>query len=395
MYMQKKTINHILISLFSTLLVFLAIDLILQWTHAFGARKSWTQPDSQLGYRYTPNAYYWNKNENDHPVSGRINRYGWRDRNWKVERPEDQYRIAVIGDSYVEAFQVEEDSTFLNLVEHDLGEGGKHSVELMNFGRSGFTQSEEYLVLKNEVLAFHPQRVLLFFLPDNDICDISPDLADDKIRPFFHLMEDGSLQLDTSFVQDESFQFKTRINPLKQHSALLSLLAERYNAFTRINRRKEVRNDVWDRRENDTYRIVDFMNLASSNPDPEYIKAYTINKALIKKMAGLCRKNGIKFTFVLIGSRVYMYDKIIGYRKVDPDFDPFWFDNDLKAFSRELGVDFINLRSVFVEKVMAGDKGLYWSHWSYKGHRVVANVLETYLRNLIPADSTSEAKNGW
>ncbi|MBN2417618.1 SGNH/GDSL hydrolase family protein [bacterium] len=382
--MLKKLFVHIMVSLFSVVLVLLTVELILQWTHAFGARKSWTEPDSQLGYRYTPNTLYWNKNENDHPISGRINQYGWRDRNWEVDRPEGQYRIAVIGDSYVEAFQVEEDSTFLNLVERNLGHTGGHSVELMNFGRSGFTQSEEYLVLRNEVLKFNPQMVLLFFLPDNDICEINPEIAVTKIRPFFYLNDDGTLALDTSFVYDESFRIKTRINPLKQHSALLSLLAERYNAVARRNRRMEVRRDVWERRENDSYRIVDFLNLASSNPDPKYVQAYVVNKALVREMADLCKRNGIVFTLVLIGGRHALYDKSIGYRKVDPEFDPFWFDKDLKSFCEELGVDFINLRAVFEEKVLAGNESLYWSHWSYQGHRLVADVLEEYLRNRIP-----------
>lgn len=157
-------------------------------THLFNARISWSERDSILVWRFTPGRRYWFKKENDHPVTGRINSYGWKDKEWSLQKPAKTYRIAVLGDSCVEAFQVESDQTFLSLTEQQLNKNQDIKVELMNFGRSGFTQSEELLVLKNCVSQFYTDMVVLFFSP-NDIEDVSRETAGDLIRPFYHISE--------------------------------------------------------------------------------------------------------------------------------------------------------------------------------------------------------------
>ena len=204
------------------------LEVFLRVTHAFGARLSWSEPDERIGFRYTPGFRYWYQRENDHPVTGRINSFGWRDTEWSLEKPDNVFRVAVLGDSYVEAFQVESSRTFLELAEMTLKSLTPMRFELMNFGRSGFTQTEEMFVLRETILQFSPDMVIVFFLPANDIADILPETALGGLRPFFSVSEDGHLVLDTSFTQTRGFKLRSRVNWFKQHSALLSLLAERY-----------------------------------------------------------------------------------------------------------------------------------------------------------------------
>jgi len=78
---------------------------------------------------------------------------------------------------------------------HLLNENYKFTVELMNFGRSGYTQTEELLVLKNHVAQFFPDMVILFFLPANDIGDVSKETATGVLRPFFNISQKGELIL--------------------------------------------------------------------------------------------------------------------------------------------------------------------------------------------------------
>ncbi len=146
----------------------LALEVVLSTTHLFGARRSWSEPDPMLGWRFTPGRAYWYHRENDHPITGRINQLGWRDRDRSRAKPDGSYRVAVIGDSSVEAFQVERDSTFAALVEDRLG------IEVLNFGRSGMTQTEEWLLLQNEVAGYSPDLVVLFFVPVNDVSEVAP-----------------------------------------------------------------------------------------------------------------------------------------------------------------------------------------------------------------------------
>jgi len=135
----------------------------------------------------------------------------------------------VLGDSYVEAFQVEIDSTFLALTGRRLSHHTDIEVELMNFGRMGTTQTEQYLVLQNDAIRFSPDMAVLFFTPVNDLADVDKNTAVNDLSPFYRVTEDDELILDTSFTRRRQYKLKTYINPIKQRSAFVSLLMERYN----------------------------------------------------------------------------------------------------------------------------------------------------------------------
>ena len=68
-----------------------------------------------------------------------INSRGWRDEDHEIEKPEGKFRIAVIGDSYVEALQVPLEDTFWKVAERDLNSVADSSVdvEVLAFGISG------------------------------------------------------------------------------------------------------------------------------------------------------------------------------------------------------------------------------------------------------------------
>jgi hypothetical protein len=79
-----------------------------------------------------------------------INSDGLRDREHSLAHPQNTLRIAVLGDSFAEAMQVNQDETFWAVMEKDLqGCPNLHGrrVEAINFGQSGFGTAEELLVL--------------------------------------------------------------------------------------------------------------------------------------------------------------------------------------------------------------------------------------------------------
>lgn len=104
----------LLFSLLSFLMFLFLLETILDQTHLFNAKKSWSIADPLIGYRYVPGSHYWYDMENDHPITGVINHHGWRDKDRSLEKSEGTYRIALLGDSFVEAFQVEDEKTFAN-----------------------------------------------------------------------------------------------------------------------------------------------------------------------------------------------------------------------------------------------------------------------------------------
>ena len=133
-----------------------------------------------------------------------INSRGLRDREHTLKKPADTFRIAILGDSFSEAFQVAQENTFWSVLERDLqatSELKNRNVEVINFGVSGFGTIQEWQMLEHYVGDYAPDLVLLAFLPGNDVRNNSRQLESDHRRPFAEL-NDGKLQLNFSFRDD-------------------------------------------------------------------------------------------------------------------------------------------------------------------------------------------------
>jgi lysophospholipase L1-like esterase len=381
-----STIRNILFSIIIFCLFIGMVEIILRTTHLFGAKISWTEPDPILGWRYTPGRNYWYNKENNHPIIGKLNSYGWRDKEWSLKKPQNSYRIAVLGDSFVEAFQVELDNTFLALTEHQLNDNHDAKVELMNFGRSGFTQTEELLILKNEVMQFSPDMVLLFFCPLNDIEDINKETAPNIMRPYYNIVENGKLILDKSFVKTRAFKVRTFINWFKQRSALISLLAERYNAYEIHKRTKTKTVSKTKETKLLSKKISGFLSLSTANPNTIFSRNYQLNKMLIKAISEYCKDKGIVLMLVTIDVIEYLPELEKKFKLIDPTFNANFFEDDMGNYAEFLNIEYLGLQRIFRQSYENTGVSLHWNdwgHWNYQGHKLVANTLSNKLKSII------------
>lgn len=315
---NNSIINNILLSILTSIIFLAIVEFVFRTTHIFGAKVSNSRPDKLVGWTNIPNSRSWHFKENDHPILLEYNNYGWRDRKWSLKKAKNTYRVAVLGDSYVEAKQVEASFTFGAIAETKLNDMG-YQVEFMRFGRSGFTQTEELLVLKNQITPFNPDIVLLFFLPKNDIGDVRKETAGNKLRPFYKILDDGELFLDTSFISSKSFKFRVYIQHIKNRSALISLICERWNAYHL--------NIVKKKKERQRKGLYGVMSLCTNNPNEEYIKSYNLNKYLIKEMVKYCKKNDIQFVLVTLDTSAHLPENEIKYKSVNASFNANFFED--------------------------------------------------------------------
>src|SRR3954468_540401 len=175
------------------------------------------RPDPVVGTVLAPGMEGWQRDEGSAYV--KVSAQGLRDREHSVAKPAGTYRIAVLGDSYAEAMQVEMDRAFWALLPEKLkacGFAGGKSIETVNFGVSGYGTSHELLTLQSRVWQYQPDMVLLAFFPGNDVRNNSKALEGEK-RAYFSL-KDGTLTLDAAFRDDPEFKEKQRIT---EHRAWL------------------------------------------------------------------------------------------------------------------------------------------------------------------------------
>ncbi|MCA1615456.1 MAG: SGNH/GDSL hydrolase family protein [Acidobacteria bacterium] len=164
--------------------------------------------DGARGFALRPGAEGWYRKEGESYV--RINSEGLRDREHAKQKPPGTLRVAVVGDSYAEALQVEQRDAFWAVAERELRQcpalAGRE-VEAVNFGVSGYGTAQELLTVRQHVFQYSPDIVLLAFTTNNDITDNSRALKRADEMPYFTL-RDGRLALDDSFCGSRSFRLR-------------------------------------------------------------------------------------------------------------------------------------------------------------------------------------------
>jgi len=126
--------------------------------------------DATRGVALKPGKQGWYYGEGGAYV--KINSLGYRDVEHTREKPPGVFRIAVLGDSMIEARQVSIADTFCKQLEKRLSgrpEFGNLKVEVLNFGIGGFGTDQELLTLRLHVLDFSPDLIMLAFGPGNDV----------------------------------------------------------------------------------------------------------------------------------------------------------------------------------------------------------------------------------
>ncbi len=102
---------------------------------------------------------------------GEVNDYSYLYADYPRERKPGTYRIALLGDSYIEGFQLFARNHLATIMEENLNSGDSQiRFEVLNFGRSGFTLESMYAQYKTFVGEFKPDRTL-FFLAEADFYD--------------------------------------------------------------------------------------------------------------------------------------------------------------------------------------------------------------------------------
>ena len=190
-------------------------------------------PDKHLGTRLQPGFESWFGKEGGACVA--VNAMGFRDEDHEFQKEDGEFRIAVLGDSYVEAAQVPLEDTFWKLLESDLNSAHpKQRANVMGFGVSGFGTAQALLTFRHYAKSLKPDIVILAMTLTNDIRNNSKQLEPVRARPFFELKNE-QLVLDDSFLQHPSYvnaqrprtQFKTDV---VNSSRLLQLLTEFRNS---------------------------------------------------------------------------------------------------------------------------------------------------------------------
>lgn len=363
--------------------------------------------DQTRGYALRPGVEGWFQREGQAYI--RINSDGLRDHEHSMTKPQNVVRIAVLGDSYAEAFPVAQEDAFWSVMERKLQEcdafQGKQ-VEVLNFGVSGYGTAQELLTLREHVWKYSPDIVMLALTTNNDVIDNSRVLKKTDKIPYF-VYNDNQLTLDDSFKNSRAFlSQQSPINRfgrwLRDHSRVVQAAVEGHRGFKiwltswRAKRAQpQPKGIIEPKHPGEAPKKTDVILLAEELGTEHLVylepvnavwnDAWRVTEGLIVAMRDEVRSHGAKFLVVTLsnGPQVLPEPKLReGFKKRLGIRDLFYPDTRIKALSMREQIPVLTLAPELQEYAEFKNVPLHGfgsdlgnGHWNVIGNRVAGELI--------------------
>lgn len=302
-----------------------------------------------------------------------INSEGWRDKVYSIEKPNNTKRIAIVGDSFVFGFGVEQNETFVKILERKLNDNFDGNFEVMNFGESAYGTEQEYFVVKDDVLKYKPDLIVLAFSPNDLKENVKYNLFDVK---------DNSLVRNPP--REISASLKIR-NFISWHSHLYSLF------YFAVIDNQNLRNFLIKiHLLNEPFKepSTDFDSLVYQNSDNADF-SHSMNKTLllIDEINRMAKNQSATPAIFIIPAKEQVdkneMDKYAKKYQLDPSKLNITLTQDaLKSSLKKENIIVMDPLPRFVKSNT--NNSFYYSidsHWNKKGHELAAALLYESLIN--------------
>lgn len=321
-----------------------------------------------------------------------INRWGFRDRDRTLEKKLGEFRIALIGDSAVEAVQVKPDEVMNIQMEKLLQDEGYKNIEVLAFGIGGIGTTQEMMLYEQKVRQFHPDLVLLL-MSDNDIMNNSSTLQPEFYgihkwyAPYYDLGPNGELV----FRPVEKRQLNGLSSFLEHHSYLYYYLERIWSQF-------DISLYKW-------HGMPVYYGTYSDDPlDLNWQKSWLITAKVLNRFNQEVTRDGARLA-VFAGPALGDIDSdwrgrmLKQGRYIAPQLNPDKFKVHLLQTAQQAGVSFDFLAPYFQQYRDAHH--LQWPYFSFTcdphfnplGHRVAAEAMVRNLEQHVLLPLSSAAAN--
>jgi len=304
-------------------------------------------------------------------VQVQVNRDRFVDREWADPQP-GVPRVLVIGDSFVEAAQVDLEQGFGRVLEAAMGEQRGALVEVLSLGVPGAGTGTALALLDVYAPRLRPQLVVLGFLLSNDVLNNHPLLEPKPDKPFYRL--DGGVLVPTDAQRSSSSAWRVPVLWRISHTWRLvaRTVVGRQLSLQSLERGGGMPLDL---------RVHD--PAGGSTWD----EAWAVTDALVGAMAARCAEQDISFATLIFPSQV---EATQAGRAAAVQAWPALEDWDLDAAGARAHAMAVQHGPVLdlTPALAAGqhDAPLYFSqdgHWTPAGHRVAAEASASFLSELL------------
>lgn len=369
--------------------------------------------DEHRGWVGQPNVSGWYRREGE--SYAQFNSDGFRDREHTKVKPENTLRIALLGDSMVEALQVPLEQGFGAITERELSTCqtlAGQKVEVINFGISGYGTAQELITLREKVWNYSPDIVLLAFLTLNDVIDNSHTLSQKlefdqlfSLRPYF-IVKDGNLVFDTTDNdRSKNSWWNKNYAKIKNHLRILQLFNQLRTDFKGL---PPVKKSTVTTKQSigveERLKLLSWGHDVYKQPtDPEWQQAWQVTEELISLMHDEVIAKGADFTVVTLSGYAPVYpDPSVRqeYMQAFGVTDLFYPERRIANFAEKKGFSVLNLGEPFQayadqNKVcLSGFDNAFLciGHWNAVGHQLAGKMIASKLCEKLPSIATNQVQ---
>jgi len=297
-----------------------------------------------------------------------INHEGWNSTREYFVTKSNKKRIAVIGDSFVDALQVDVDKCFAELLEKDLNQDHIPQVEVYRFGFGNASMSQYLNVLRYVSRKFDPDFVIVSIQANDFLTSILPSANTDG--DFLQFSKTG-----------ETWQ---EVPPVPYRPSRVRLWLKRSALFRYVYGNLEFR--YW------TFQLGSLFKAKTAE------RTYQMNVDIGNDLYQIPLFHDLSF-HILAEMKTALKPQVKLLVFMDADRDALYHGYDLeteksykliqmlKDVCRESHVPFVELSQPFEVDYKKFHERFDYDidrHWNERGHRIVAGTLSAYFR-----------ENGW
>lgn len=360
--------------------------------------KEFYRLDQRYGWNHTPDnvgiSRGWRYPQAEFRNEVHINSAGFRDTEPYVYE-ENKLRIAVLGDSFIQALQVGQNETIPEIIEAGLTRQGLNT-KVYNFGVSSIGTIHQFKIFQEEVVPLKPDIVILSFFP-NDLVDNSPHYKHERpqLTPQYEFNGNGEILIKAFDRQSQDgllMLYETPLNPttdLKRAARIIDVVKDLSLRFKFLKSLEFVKLHLIDHFGLRTDYDYPFDVYRKKYP-PALEESLRVTCYLMEQLHRYCQRNGIRFMVVLLPAREQIlpqyWKEHILQRRYILSLDQFDLQKPTRLvehFLREKGIPCLNVLPAF-EK--SKDKKKYYyafdHHFTAAGQEAVAKMILEFLPSI-------------
>jgi hypothetical protein len=310
---------------------------------------------------------------------------GFLGKDVSLEKPTNTLRIALLGDSFVEAIQVEPEEKFAHLLEKKLSASIEKNIEVMNFSIGGQGTVEELIRYEHHIKKYNPDIVMLFFFPNdfenNEYYKQYSHLLESDDDTFFSVPQaQGNLNAGRT---DIKYRLLKNYRTLQFIDTSFRNNKTLFNIFTKIG----VYSKPALSESTDNIRPLFFVY--QKPLQKTYTNAYIFTEKLIAKLSKKVHDDGSELWMVYLPHVLEVNDDLWNHIYDNGDYDKYEWDRTtpLQFFEKLANKQervFLNfskyIRKYYTNGLQEGELFIkrgdfYDGHLSPIGHQFVSDIL--------------------